>query len=58
MNCKAQTVCDFLCPAFDEFDSETITNKCKAYNAFIDFLEKQDLAEIQSIIDFYKDEND
>lgn len=52
--CESLTLCDFFCPAFDGYDSTTISNKCKAYKAFSNFLNGQNLNIIKTILDFYE----
>jgi len=54
LNCKAKTICDFYCPAFDEFDTITIKNKCEAYKLFFKYLQVQNLKEITDIVDYYE----
>lgn len=54
--CCASIICDFLCPAFDRYDKETISNKCSAYQRFVEYLNKQDFDQIKDIVSYYDGE--
>lgn len=53
VECPAQLVCDFYCPAFDGLDPVTAENKCNAYKRFYEFLTERPVDEIESIVGYY-----
>jgi len=53
--CEASYICEFSCPAFDIYDSQTAQNRCEANKMFYNFLKKQKREDIEHIVSFYCD---
>lgn len=53
--CRGKAVCDFICPAFDEYDPLTLSNKCEAFRQFKDYLDTKERRLLEQIVDYYGD---
>lgn len=53
--CRGKAVCDFICPAFDEYDPLTLSNKCEAFRQFKDYLDTKGRRLLEQIVDYYGD---
>lgn len=51
--CPAAVICDFLCPAFDSQDKQTLENRCRGSLLFFDYLSTIDRAIIQQVVSYY-----